>query len=737
LTTRAPERRTIVAAKAYGGLADRILPFAHLVATAIERGLVVLNPAFNEYAHLFPATTGDLLCRFPPGECLPPAPGQREAIRAAARAGADTLHRAQKSGRDVGLIRLEKDEYLDLGSALFGDLLARHAMLVLDGFSFRDVDGCIRHRDAIRSFFTPHARVLQQSREPIEQASRAGKLVVGVHLGRRSSPRRRDEASSVADEVYHRALAALRSHPDGREVAFFVTGDGPVSPELTKGLDVIRSSGFPIEDLYGLAACDYLLGVSDTGSRWAAFYGNVPVHWIGDPAEEPSYDLFRAEPGLEVGSNDEKAWLNPLSRTPEFTLRPDIGPAQSGSDHPSAAPGLFGRSWSISAGSAGGRQPASSKARPETGSGYSGDPSGLVLSVLGLGGFGGMTRHAQGVVEMLPSHSRRWSVRLVQVRPRWNPPPVPRGWQRVVALVEAMSWTRITPRLRKAWPGVPIVVRSGGIETGHALALAADSLSATEYRDWVDTTSQTVDLIIANSQFSAARLAETDFSMIPTAVVTGGAGVPSLGTPRQPSERPVAIIVGRCVAWKGMERGIEAIALAQQQTDIGALVVGDGVERAELEDLARERLRPGTWQFTGALPHEHCLRLIAESDVLVSMSRVERKEVGTASYESTETMGRAICEALLAGVPVVATNVGGVPELIRPGAGTLIEQEDVRAAATAIVSHLRSGRLQGELVDALRQDFGWPAVIDAYTRLFDDLCEKHAGAALLHTSEPA
>jgi glycosyltransferase involved in cell wall biosynthesis len=305
-----------------------------------------------------------------------------------------------------------------------------------------------------------------------------------------------------------------------------------------------------------------------------------------------------------------------------------------------------------------------------------------------------------------------------------------------LALVESMGWTTLVPILRKAWPGVPIVVRSGGIEVHRSLSAAASSLTAAEYGEWIAAIRRSVDLIIVNSRFSAARLAASDLGTVATAVVTGGAAAPSPQRPRKESERPVAIIVGRIVALKGMEFGIEAIALAQAQMDIDLLVVGDGPERAPLEDLARERLRPGTWQFAGALPHEHCVRLIAESDILISMSRALHGDHGVAGNE-TEAMGRAICEALVAGVPVVATSVGGVPEVVRPGAGTLVEEGDVRGAATAVVSHVRGGRLDSELVRELRADLGWPSIIEAYARLFDDLCEKHGQKPLLDTPELA
>src|SRR5260370_34595055 len=56
----------IVIASKPGELGNMLLVYSHLIARAIESNLKIANTAFDGYADLFPATSNDLLCRFPP-----------------------------------------------------------------------------------------------------------------------------------------------------------------------------------------------------------------------------------------------------------------------------------------------------------------------------------------------------------------------------------------------------------------------------------------------------------------------------------------------------------------------------------------------------------------------------------------------------------------------------------------------------------------------------------------------
>jgi hypothetical protein len=307
------DRPVVVVASQVGwGLCNRMLLFAHLIGAAIEHDLLIVNPGFGLYADLFPSTAKDLLCRFPAEDRLPPSAGGREALMAATLAGADALHGLQLLGRDVGLIRLEREEYVDLNSDVFLGMVRRHGIVVIQDWFFRNAANTVRHRDAICNFFTPDARVLERAQALVRGARASGKPVVGVHVRRNDYERYRGGEFYFSHADYRRIMRVLEPGPDGTGVSFFVCSDEPIPSELVDDLDVTLGSGRVLEDLYGLAACDFLIGPPSTFSRWAAFYGEVPLYRMHSSGDDPSYDLFSTGLGLGSGRR-ERAWIDPAT----------------------------------------------------------------------------------------------------------------------------------------------------------------------------------------------------------------------------------------------------------------------------------------------------------------------------------------------------------------------------------------------------------------------------------------
>jgi glycosyltransferase involved in cell wall biosynthesis len=114
--------------------------------------------------------------------------------------------------------------------------------------------------------------------------------------------------------------------------------------------------------------------------------------------------------------------------------------------------------------------------------------------------------------------------------------------------------------------------------------------------------------------------------------------------------------------------------------DATLVVAGDGEERARLERLAGARVR-----FLGARPRGEVLGLLAAADVAVLPS-------------AWENFPHAAVEALAMGTPVVATRVGGVPEIVRDGEnGLLVEPGDDAAFDAALERVLRDDDLRARL----------------------------------------
>ncbi|HXG43473.1 MAG TPA: glycosyltransferase [Gemmatimonadales bacterium] len=125
--------------------------------------------------------------------------------------------------------------------------------------------------------------------------------------------------------------------------------------------------------------------------------------------------------------------------------------------------------------------------------------------------------------------------------------------------------------------------------------------------------------------------------------------------------------VGRVQQEKGPDLMLQAFALLDQP-DLVLSVIGDGRDRRRLEPLAA-RLAPGRVRWHGVL--EGAARLYSAFDCFVLSSRTEGTPI-------------ALFEAIAAGVPVVATRVGGVPDVVGPDEAILVPPGDPGALAAGV-----------------------------------------------------
>jgi glycosyltransferase involved in cell wall biosynthesis len=140
---------------------------------------------------------------------------------------------------------------------------------------------------------------------------------------------------------------------------------------------------------------------------------------------------------------------------------------------------------------------------------------------------------------------------------------------------------------------------------------------------------------------------------------------------RVPGDRHVILMAGRMTAQKGWDVLLEAAArLAAVRTDLFWLLVGDGPLRAALTRRAAELAVPVS--FTGA--RADMADVLGCADVVVLASR-------------SEGLPFTLLEAMALGKPVVATRVGGVPEVVEDGrSGRLVPRDDAAALAAAVAA---------------------------------------------------
>ena len=181
--------------------------------------------------------------------------------------------------------------------------------------------------------------------------------------------------------------------------------------------------------------------------------------------------------------------------------------------------------------------------------------------------------------------------------------------------------------------------------------------------------------VVANSQAAAERLRLEGVAAEKIVVIPNGIDA-SLFAERQYRVRPRTIATVACLREeKRIDVLLDAAPLIlARHPDAEILIVGDGACRAELE--ARSRLNGVTDRVKFLGHRDDVPAVLAGADLFVLPSR-------------SEAFPNAIVEAMMAGLPVVASHVGGIPELVEDGrTGRLVPPGDATQLAAALIELL-------------------------------------------------
>jgi glycosyltransferase involved in cell wall biosynthesis len=219
------------------------------------------------------------------------------------------------------------------------------------------------------------------------------------------------------------------------------------------------------------------------------------------------------------------------------------------------------------------------------------------------------------------------------------------------------------------------------------------------------------DAIICNSNYSAERvkaLVDRPVSVIPFGT-TVAARPRTVAVPEN-SVRSI-LFVGRLIPRKGVDVLLEAVPRVLQRVAARIDIVGDGVMRADWMALA-DRLGIGSLTtFHGFVSNDRLERFYASADVFVLPAVEDIRG-------DTEGLGVVLVEALSFRLPVIASNVGGIPDVIHHAqTGLLVPQRDPAALADGIVRLLTDGdlarRLSEEGLQRATTYFDWKRIAAA------------------------
>ena len=172
-------------------------------------------------------------------------------------------------------------------------------------------------------------------------------------------------------------------------------------------------------------------------------------------------------------------------------------------------------------------------------------------------------------------------------------------------------------------------------------------------------------------------------------------------------QSPTLLSVGHLIRPKRHDLVIRALT---GLSDATLLIVGGGPEERALKRLVQQLGIVRRVRFLGSVPHEQLCEIYNSADALVLAS-------------DREGWPNVLLEAMACGTPVVASNVGGIPEIVTsPAAGVLLPDRTPDAIATSVRALLKNppSRLDTR---AHAEHFGWREVadrqVDLYRRIID------------------
>lgn len=233
------------------------------------------------------------------------------------------------------------------------------------------------------------------------------------------------------------------------------------------------------------------------------------------------------------------------------------------------------------------------------------------------------------------------------------------------------------------------------------------------------------DRVASTSHFMAQHTMTLAPSLMNIAVTPFGVDLDRFSQSSAEVSRNEKILIGtakRLEAKCGIDTLIEAYELLLQRLDVehpdlagkvSLKIIGDGGKRSALEELAQRKRLSSRVLFVGMLPHEKVAAELAALDIFVALSR-------------SESFGVAIIEAGAASLPVVVSDAGGLPEVVKDKVtGFVVPRDDPESAANALYDLVVDPDLRSKIGKAgrchVKANYDWSLCVSKMIRLYEDV----------------
>jgi glycosyltransferase involved in cell wall biosynthesis len=183
--------------------------------------------------------------------------------------------------------------------------------------------------------------------------------------------------------------------------------------------------------------------------------------------------------------------------------------------------------------------------------------------------------------------------------------------------------------------------------------------------------------------------------------------------------RPVFLSNRNLESHYGVDRVLRAFSIIQGKIPEARLtIVGDGSQRRSLQTLAQE-LNLKTITFVGQVEPAAIADVYDAADIYLNGSEIDNQPL-------------SILEAFSCGLPIVTTDAGGIPEMVKGGTGMVVPRGDYAGMAERAISLLSDPELAKQMIEQGRLEclkYSWQAVREAWLNTYHALRKESKGVA--------
>lgn len=267
----------IVILNPFGQLGNRMMLFSKFITLALEENLEIMNPAFLEYADSFEFFAQNRLGAIPAKNTFwSRTPAVANSAHALMKLAAFTAERLPFLHRRYEVVRAASGKKFNLANPEFIEKSRSKTIFFVEGWPRLQVPYKAKHADQLRKYFRPHSKHQERIDSVLKHALKLGDVLVGIHIRHGDYRTWEDGKYFFPAEEYARVMDRLAELFPDKQVAFLIVSDEPQPRQVFEGQPFLFGDGNEIEDMYSLAACDYIVGPPSTFSGWASFYGRSP-----------------------------------------------------------------------------------------------------------------------------------------------------------------------------------------------------------------------------------------------------------------------------------------------------------------------------------------------------------------------------------------------------------------------------------------------------------------------------